>query len=295
MVAISIILRFKYIISLYFTIGGWPSVFYIFGAVGIVWFIAWTALVAETPQYHLLPEDESEETQSHQPLTEEKVEKNVVPWIKILTSIPFLALLAGFFCQGWIWFFIITDLPLYYKKVWNLSVMEGGLFSSLPIICALFTHTVSGYLSDYLQQWWQVKTTRRFIASTGFFATALLLILVSYTKDGENVQAIIYMILCAGASRWNRVTFLSNIIDLSPTYTGVLMGIAVTIVTIAGIGAPLVTGFFTNHDPSRENYRVVFFINAGICVFGGLFFSAFVSGNVQDWDPTNENDERDVG
>ena len=94
------------------------------------------------------------------------------------------------------------------------------------------------------------------------------------------------MTLCAGALRLSRVSFLANIIDLSPHFTSVLMGIAAMFSVTSGVGAPLVTGFFTNNDPSRENYREVFFINADICLVGGLYFCAFVSGDVQKWDPT---------
>jgi hypothetical protein len=32
--------------------GGWPSVFYIIGAVSIVWFVFWTVLVYDTPAEH---------------------------------------------------------------------------------------------------------------------------------------------------------------------------------------------------------------------------------------------------
>ena len=126
----------------------------------------------------------------------------------------------------------------------------------------------------------------------GFFPTALLLVAVSYTKEGENVQAVVYMTLSAGMLRLNRAAFFSNVIDLSPTFTGILMGLSITVAGNSGTGATLVTGFFTNHDPSRENYRIVFFINAAICVLGGLFFSVFVSGDVQAWDPVSEKPER---
>lgn len=32
--------------------GGWPSIFYIFGIVGIVWFVAWMILAAKGPEEH---------------------------------------------------------------------------------------------------------------------------------------------------------------------------------------------------------------------------------------------------
>jgi ACS family sodium-dependent inorganic phosphate cotransporter-like MFS transporter 5 len=32
--------------------GGWPSIFYIFGIVGIVWFVLWMILAAKSPEDH---------------------------------------------------------------------------------------------------------------------------------------------------------------------------------------------------------------------------------------------------
>jgi MFS family permease len=33
-------------------LGGWPSVFYVFGLLGIVWFVMWSMLVYESPDVH---------------------------------------------------------------------------------------------------------------------------------------------------------------------------------------------------------------------------------------------------
>jgi len=40
-----------YLIS-YESLGGWPSVFYTMGSVGVVWFVFWTFLVYDKPQDH---------------------------------------------------------------------------------------------------------------------------------------------------------------------------------------------------------------------------------------------------
>ena len=39
--------------------GGWPSVFYVFGSLGVVWFIFWAALIHESPDVHprITPEE----------------------------------------------------------------------------------------------------------------------------------------------------------------------------------------------------------------------------------------------
>ena len=163
--------------------------------------------------------------------------------------------------------------------------MESGLLSTLPVIAGTFTHTVSGYFSDYLQHGmkWSRSETRRFITMNGFFATAALLVMVGYTREQKVVKAVVLTTLCAGVLKFNHPMLLSNVIDLFPTFTGVIFGLINMFGVSAGIGAPEMTGFITNHNPSSATYKLVFFVNSGICVLGGLA-GAFLSGDTQVWD-----------
>ena len=298
-------------------LGGWPSVFYIFGVIGLFWVIAWSILIADTPpqQYETLAPHEETTTQRHKvlashddskqfdaslldqanvnkpPLSPSPLEKDEEinlnpPWSRIFLSPAVWAVSIGSFCHDWIWFFVITDLPLYYKNVFDISVMESGLFSTLPIITATIMNATAGCISDGLQHRmkWSLTKTRRFMIMFGFFSSAALLLALSYTKEHEVVKAVVLTTLCAGVLRLVQPTLLSNIIDLSPTFTGVIFALVNTIAVNAGIGAPEMTGFATDHNPSSATYWGVFLVNAGICVAGGVA-SVFVNGDVQAWDP----------
>ena len=292
--------------------------FYVFGVIGVLWFISWSVLVTESPpqQYqsmnHTLEEESSEEDSliaesmmkesmiedssvdsqpfednfKAQPIEKDEGTELKVPWRRIILSPAVWTLNVGIFCQDWIWFFIITEFPLYYKNVLNVSVMESGMFSTLPVIMATITHTLSGFISDHLEHGrkWGATTTRRFIAAMGLFPTAVLLVLVGYTKQEDVFQAVVYTTLCAGVLRFSRVTYLSNMIDLSPSFTGIITGMALTFSLGGGIVAPALTGVLTNNNPSSETYKTVFLVNAAVCLFGGVV-SCFLSGDVQIWDP----------
>lgn len=41
-----------------YTAGGWPSVFYVFGALGVLWFIVWVLIFYNDPQSHPFISDE---------------------------------------------------------------------------------------------------------------------------------------------------------------------------------------------------------------------------------------------
>ncbi|CAL1268941.1 unnamed protein product, partial [Larinioides sclopetarius] len=77
-------------------IGGWPSIFYLFGCFGCVWFFLWCILVFETPENH--PSISKDELLYIQQNKEEKRQtKAPIPWRKIFSSLPVWAVIAAQF------------------------------------------------------------------------------------------------------------------------------------------------------------------------------------------------------
>lgn len=95
-----------------------------------------------------------------------------------------------------------------------------------------------------------------------------------------------------------------NHIDLAPNYAGTLMGITNCCANIMSIIAPLVVGLIVKEEVSCEGYieiewtkiklksfpqsnsdqwRIVFFISAGVYFFGNLLFVIFSKTDVQYW------------
>jgi hypothetical protein len=80
-----------------------------------------------------------------------------------------------------------------------------------------------------------------------------------------------------------------NIIDISPRYAGVLMGIANSAATIPGIVSPIIAKNIANADESEkdllvEEWRTVFILAAEIYLFGGAIYAILADGNKQSWD-----------
>ena len=61
---------------------GWDSVFYVFGALGILWFVVWALLVHDGPEIHPRISDEEKEYLQAS-LTECEAEKPArIPWMR---------------------------------------------------------------------------------------------------------------------------------------------------------------------------------------------------------------------
>ncbi|GFR21256.1 inorganic phosphate cotransporter, partial [Trichonephila clavata] len=70
--------------------------------------------------------------------------------------------------------------------------------------------------------------------------------------------------------------------DMSPMFSGTLMGIASTVASLSTVIIPLITGYLTTHETLAE-WHVVFWISLGIVGSSGAVYVLFGSAEVQSW------------
>ena len=109
---------------------GWESVFYVCGALGVVWFIFWSLLVYDGPELH--PRITPEEAQFLQlSLSEcESKKPSKIPWKQIITSAPVWAIAVTHVTQSFGFYVLFTELPTYMKNVlnWDLKTKVNQKF-----------------------------------------------------------------------------------------------------------------------------------------------------------------------
>ncbi|KAF8787064.1 Sialin like protein [Argiope bruennichi] len=101
--------------------GGWPSVFYVFGALGCFWFIFWALFIHEMPEKHphiskaeLILIQTGKETSRNEALP--------IPWKSILTSVPVWILMITHFGQNWGFYIFLTELPSYLSSILHFNI-----------------------------------------------------------------------------------------------------------------------------------------------------------------------------
>lgn len=102
---------------------GWPLVFYVAGAMAVVWIIAFFFLTSNDPESHpRISEEEKLYLREHS--VKNLAKKNEgdglslkdVPYPKMLLSIPFYALLIAHLCVSWTFYLIGLNIPLFVGK-----------------------------------------------------------------------------------------------------------------------------------------------------------------------------------
>lgn len=70
------------------------------------------------------------------------------------------------------------------------------------------------------------------------------------------------------------------------------MGITNCAANIMSIIAPLLVGFVVNNESDPVQWRLVFFISAGVYFFGNLMFVIFSKTDVQPWNDPDHRERR---
>jgi ACS family sodium-dependent inorganic phosphate cotransporter-like MFS transporter 5 len=76
--------------------------------------------------------------------------------------------------------------------------------------------------------------------------------------------------------------FMVNYNDVAGSFAGLSFGLANTFGTVPGIIAPYLVGLLTTNQLQSE-WRVVFFITAGVYVAGAIGYLILGSGELQPW------------
>jgi MFS family permease len=103
--------------------GGWPSIFYVFGAAGILWFLVFMIVVTDSPQNHWFISSEEKEyiiTTADQIDTSNR--KIKPPWKELFTTKECLAIYIGHFTYNWGNYLFLTELPSFMKEVLDYDI-----------------------------------------------------------------------------------------------------------------------------------------------------------------------------
>lgn len=108
--------------------GGWPSIFYTFGAVATFWVLLWLLVVPGTKSKRTIDKDVRKQ--------DEPKNKMPVPWVSILTSVPVMANIVARFAGGFGYLTLQTKLPAYLHDMLHVSITHviSHRFSSLTLL-----------------------------------------------------------------------------------------------------------------------------------------------------------------
>ncbi|XP_077351195.1 sialin isoform X1 [Festucalex cinctus] len=261
----------------------WTYVFYIFGAVGLFWFVLWAFLAFDSPNTHPWISEQERVYIMGSLKKELSPLGRHIPWRAIVTSCPLLAIVVAHFSYNWTFYTLLTLLPTYLNDILGFSIQQNGLLSAVPYLgCALLA-VVSGQLADYLRETCRYPTVmvRKSFTLVGMIGPAVFLVAAGYTGCNYTL-ALTFLTISSSLGGVSASGFNINHLDIAPSYAGILLGITNTFATIPGMVGPVIARSLTVNN-TIEEWQTVFYIAAAINIFGATFYSILGRGNVQAW------------
>lgn len=142
---------------------GWESVFYVMGTASAIWIVLWVWLVQDSPSKQPLISQEERNFINTSLGSSDKSAgaeaKSPVPWRRVFTSLPFLAILVAHTCSNWGWYTLLIETSFYFKQVLHFNIKENAVVSAVPFLTMwLFSMTLSKVL-DTLRARGTISTT----------------------------------------------------------------------------------------------------------------------------------------
>ncbi|KAI7805384.1 sialin [Triplophysa rosa] len=261
----------------------WTYVFYIFGAVGLLWFVLWACFVSNSPNSHKRITETERLYITSSLKNELSPTTDYIPWTSILKSLPLWAIVVAHFSYNWTFYTLLTLLPTYMNDVLGFSIQQNGMLSALPYIGCWCATLLGGQLADFLRERCLIRTVivRKAFTLVGMMGPAVFLVAAGYTNC-DYFLAIAFLTISSSLGGMSASGFNINHLDIAPSYAGILLGITNSFATIPGMVGPVIAGFLTKSSTNAE-WRIVFYISAGINMFGAIFFTLFGEGTVQPW------------
>src|SRR5262249_11250814 len=173
------------------------------------------------------------------------------------------------------WYLLVTWLPDYLVTVRHLTVLKAGFYSALPFFVFGVSEPIGGWISDrFVSRGWDETRTRKAVVTVAF-ATGLLLIPAAIVRSPGAAVALIIGGSLVGLATGNLLVILQSCAP--PDDIGLWTGIENFVGNLAGILAPLATGFLIGWTGS---YFPGFAL-AAIVLVAGLISYWFIVGELK--------------
>ncbi|KAK7471778.1 hypothetical protein BaRGS_00035600 [Batillaria attramentaria] len=263
---------------------GWPSIFYVFGCIALLWFVLWSIFVTENPAGHPgISNAELEYIQQSIGYTEEQTKRIHPPWLRMLSSVPVWAIVVAHFAENWGFYTWLTELPTFMKHVLKVDLTRGGFYAALPYLLMCIIVQTGGILADTLRCRFGIATgTVRKLFTCGAFAIqAIFMVAAGYVMTKAAAITCLTIAVGIGGFAWSG--FSVNHLDVAPQFASILMGLSNTFATLPGIISPALTGAVVTDQDSAGQWQIIFYLAAGIYAVGAIVFGIFASGDRQQW------------
>lgn len=227
-------------------------------AAGILWAFVWYFLFRNKPEdsRYVSPEEKKLIASSSQESVKSEAK---VDWRFILTHPALVANNIAYFAFGYMLFFATLWLPGYFLSQHGLNLKSVGWYLTIPWLVSAIFLKAGGVLSDWLyRKTGSSRLARAHVIWSTQLLAAIFFVLLSFTHTLG--MSLVFLSLGLGFGMMPQPAFFSTNIDVAKERSGSSQGITSSCLSLAGILAPLLTGWLVD---LTGNYQGAFLLLAG--------------------------------
>lgn len=256
---------------------GWRSLFFLFGAIGIIYSAIWYRLYRDPHHSANVSQAELDHIKAGGGLAN-KGPSAPFSWanvFKLLSKRQVLGASIGQFCGNSTLVFFLTWFPTYLATERGMNLLESGIYAMLPYIAATVGVLFGGALSDMIIRRTGSANWGRKLPIVGGLLLASLIIIANFVEN-DTMVILIMSIAFFGQGMVNLGWTL--IADIAPKpMIGLTGGVFNLCANLAGIVTPIVVGLIVGATGSF--YGALAFIG-GLALVGAASY-IFVVGDVK--------------
>ncbi|KRH20207.1 hypothetical protein GLYMA_13G162900v4 [Glycine max] len=268
---------------------GWESVFYIFGLLGIAWFLGFQVLEGGETQLNAESLSSAQDimTQSWKTsLRELNGSLKDVPWKAFFQNRAVWAMIYAHFCGSWGHYNCLSWLPTFFSEELNLNLTEAAWVSILPPLASIFVTSLAAQLADNLiSRGVETTVVRKICQSIAFLSPAICMTLSSLDLGLPPWEIVGILTSGLALSSFALSGLYCTHQDMSPEYASILLGITNTVGAIPGIVGVALTGYLLD---STHSWSISLFApSIFFYVTGTIIWLAFASSKPQSFSEQN--------
>eukprot|EP01083_Nonionella_stella_P306962 1077088_1 len=247
----------------------WDNIFYFFGLCGMIWCVGWYYCIYDSPfdDPHISEQELQYLKEGFKSNSKDKNEG--IPWMAMLTNKVAISIYAVHFAYNWMFYTLLTQLPLYLKEL-NYDLSEAGMVAIAPYIGqCIFTISASRVCDKMIQKnRYSLSLVRKIATSISSIIPAVLLVICGHV---ENVQLIVVLLVIAcSCMGFVSPGLLANYSDISNEYSSIIVSVGNTIATLPGVFSPILGGFIL--QSGVFGWKSIFYITFILNIFGNIVY-----------------------
>jgi MFS family permease len=230
---------------------GWRAMFFVFGALTLLWLLPWREAVRNLSTSGYVDEGPR------------------VPAVKLLSRWSLWSMSIVHCLGNYCFYFLLAWLPLFLTKSRGFSISEMAWLASLGYAVQGACALAYGHFSD----WWtrsgrSEAVCRRWMMVSSQATAAAAILGLAFAHSAASIGLLLCLAGAASASLSMNLYAIAQIFA-GPRAAGTWVGFQNAIGNLSGIFGPIITGMIVD----RAGYESAFYLTAAVAAFGAIWWA----------------------